>query len=234
MPTKAHTRGFCTCQHTAETWNRPRHWAAKEVAYLHEWYGRTSDEHIAEHLGRPVLGVRLKAKRLKIHKRDVGLTARSAAQIFGVDATTLSAWIDQGLLRASRAYKCGVHRTRLISYEAVEDFIRDHGQYIEMDKMPESWYRDLAAKNRWYSLAEVELLVGQSPYKMKQALESGQYRFAMRGPHFYVAAEELSRIREATDEWRRSHLTVLSREREERLKRRRDKRKGIGRYRQAA
>jgi len=64
-------------------------------------------------------------------------TARSAAEIFGVDPTTLGSWIANGLLGATRAYMRGVHRTWLVSYEAVENFIRDHGQYV--DKMWDTW-----------------------------------------------------------------------------------------------
>ena len=73
MPTKAHIRGFCTCRHTAEHWNRPLHWTQKEVAYLEQWFGHLSDERIAQRLGRPVLGIRLKAKRLGLRKRDIGM-----------------------------------------------------------------------------------------------------------------------------------------------------------------
>ena len=54
-------------------------------------------------------------------------------------------------------------------------------------------------------------------------------------PHSYVATEELPRIAAATDIWRRSHVAVLQREREERLLRSRNKLKGIDpRHRLAA
>jgi len=103
-----------------------------------------------------------------------------------------------------------------------------------MSRMADSWYRDLAAKHRWYSVAEVESRVGQSAHLLLPALKAGEYRGARRGSHWYVAAEELPRIADATDIWRRQHLAILKRERVERLQRRRDKRKGIGRFRLAA
>jgi hypothetical protein len=78
------------------------------------------------------------------------------------------------------------------------------------------------------ALADVELRVGESQHRLVAALKAGSYRGALRGPHWYVAAAELPRIAAATDVWRRSHLAVLRREREERLLRRRNKRKGIG------
>jgi hypothetical protein len=112
--------------------------------------------------------------------------------------------------------------------------VRDYGQYIDVDRMPQGWWHDIAAQQRWYPLAEVEARTGQSPRLLVRALKAGEYRGAQRGPHWYVAAEELPRIAEATDPWRQQHLSILKREREERLKRRRDKRKGTGRFRQAA
>ena len=100
--------------------------------------------------------------------------------------------------------------------------------------MPDGYYKDLARQHRWYSLAEVERLTGQSPRLVIQGIKGRLYSAAMRGPYFYLAAEELPKVGEATDPWRREHIPVLLRERGDRLKRRRDKRKRIGRFREAA
>jgi hypothetical protein len=128
----------------------------------------------------------------------------------------------------------GPNRTWLVSEEAVEAFIRGHGQYIDFDKMPDGYYKDLARQHRWYSLAEVERLTGQSPRLVIKGIQAGTYRAALRGPHYFVPALELSKIGADTELWRREHIPILLRERDQRLKRRRDKRKGIGRYRQVA
>jgi len=234
MSSKRHVYGFCICKHVAPHWNRPRHWTEEEVTYLEQSFGRVPDDRIAKHLGRSVLGVRLKAKRLVIRKRNIGMTARSVAEIFDVDAKTVTGWLTKGVLKGSRGYAVGPNQTWLVSEEAVERFICEHGHYIDVDHMPDSWYRDLAAKHRWYSVAEVEARVGQSAHLLLPALKAGEYRGARRGSHWYVAAEELPRIADATDVWRRQHIPILQRERAERLRRRRDKRKGIGRFRQAA
>jgi hypothetical protein len=224
MAGKSHPLGFCTCKHAADHWDRPRHCTNEEVTYLEQYFGRLPDERIAKHLGRTVVGVRLKAKPLRIRKRHAGLTARSTADIFGVDAKTVTGWIAKGLLRARRGYVVGQHRTWLISEDDVEDFIRDHGQYVDLLKMPESCYRELAEQDARVTLADVELRVGESPHRLVAALKAGAYRGALRGPHWYVAGDELPRIAAVTDTWRRSHLAVLRREREERLLRRRNKR----------
>ncbi len=234
MGSNAHPLGFCVCQHVQPVWQRSRHWSASEVSYLEEWYGRMTDERLAEKLGRPLLGVRLKAKRLRLRKRNTGLTASNVASIFAVDPKAVVHWIAAGLLRARRGYTVGVNRTWMMTDEAVEAFIRDHGQYVDVDRMPPGWWRDVAEEHRWYSLVEVERLTGESPHRLRQAVQAGTYRGAMRGPHLYIPAGELDRIREATDAWRRTHLAILQREREERLKRRRDKRKGVGRFSRAA
>jgi hypothetical protein len=231
---KAHPLGFCTCKHVLPSWRRPRHWSAEEVSYLEEWYGRMSDDRLAEKLGRPVLGIRLKAKRLRIRKRNTGLTATRVARIFGVDPKAVVHWIEAGLLRGRRGYAVGPNRTWHITGEALEEFIREHGQYVDVGRMPEGWWRGLAEQHRWLSLVEIERLTGESPHRLRKAVRSGTYRGAMRGPHLFIPASELPRIEAAVEPWRRAHITILMREREERLKRRRDKRKGVGRYGQAA
>ena len=150
MGSKPHPYGFCTCKHIAPEWNRPKHWTDDEVSYLEQAYGRVSDEHIAQHLGRPVLGIRLKAKRLGIRKRSAGMSASSVAEIFGVDTKTVTSWIAKGVLKARRGYAVGPNRVWLVSEEAVEAFIRDFGHYVPFGHMLDSYYRDLAARNRWY------------------------------------------------------------------------------------
>ena len=234
MANKSHPLGFCICTHLSPDWNRPTHWTAQEVSYLEQWYGRMPDERLAKHLNRPILGVRLNAKRLGIRKRGIGLTAHAVSEIFGVDPTTVLHWIEKGLLAARRAYFVGPNRTWLIAEDAVERFIVDDGQHFDFNKLPDSYYKDLAAQHRWYSLAEVERLVGESPHKLREALKAGCYRGALRGPHWYVAGQELPRIAVGTDAWRRQHLHILRRERDERLQRRRTKREGVRCYRQAA
>ena len=108
MASKSHPLGFfCTCTHLSPNWKRPKHWTAQEVSYLEQWYGRITDELLAKHLNRPLLGVRLKAKRLGIRKRGIGLTAHAVSEIFGVDPTTVLHWIEKGLLAAKRAYSLG-------------------------------------------------------------------------------------------------------------------------------
>src|SRR5207237_8675197 len=92
MGSKAHPLGFCTCKKVLPVWRRSRHWSAQEVSYLEEWYGRMPDERLAEKLGRPVLGIRLKAKRIRPRKRNTALTATRVAKVVAVDPNAASHW----------------------------------------------------------------------------------------------------------------------------------------------
>lgn len=222
----------CTCRlHTGRPWRRPEHWTPAELAYLERWYGSVDDERIAARLGRSVCGIRIRAKRAGIRKRDAGMSSREVAHIFGIDASVVAkVWIRRGLLRATRgAFRQGPYHIWLITEEAVEAFIRNHGQYVDVEKMPDSPYRDLADQHRFYSVPDVCQLTGRSQSALNLALVVGRYRAAKRGVRWYIPADELPRIA------LRAHLGPASlgrrqqvrRERMARLELRRNQRKGL-------
>lgn len=221
----------CSCRsHVARRWNRSEHWSTAEVDYLETWFGRRSDESIARSLGRSVLAVRLRAKRAGIRKRDAGLSSRDVARIFGVDDGVVSkSWIRSGLLDARRgAFRQGPHAMWLIEDAAIERFIRNHGQYVDPDRMPDSHFRDLACRHRFYSLPEVEHLTGRDSHSLATSLRKGLYSGVKRGTRWYVPASELPRI--ASRVLRVGRWTTLARvrhERELRLAERRNRRKGL-------
>lgn len=221
----------CNCRsHVGRPWNRPEHWTTDELAYLEKWYGRRSDESIARSIGRTVTGIRLRAKRAGILKRHAGLSSRAVAGIFGVDETVVSkVWIRRGLLAAKRgAFKQGPHRMWLVQDADLERFIRDHGQYVDVDKMPDSPFRDLALANRFYSLPQIERDYGRDQSSLSTSLRRGVYRGVKRGTRWYVPADELPKIASRVirvGRW--TTLDQVRREREERLMRRRNRRKGL-------
>lgn len=221
----------CTCQrHVARPWNRPEHWSAEEVATLESWYGRISDEKLAAKLGRSVTAIILKKKRLGISKKDQGLTGYDVAELFGVDETVVTkVWLRRGLLRARRGWLQGPHRVHLISEIEVERFIQRHGQYIDVDKMPESPYRTLAEQHRFYSLPDVQRLTGRHPHAMARALALGRYRGVKRGSHWYVPADELPKLhgRAHLGPATSAEIAEIVRHREAKLELRRNRRKGV-------
>jgi hypothetical protein len=152
------------------------------------------------------------------------------ARIFGIDETVVSkSWIRGGLLQAKRAaFRQGPHYMWLVEGDAVDRFIVENGQYVDVDKMPDSPYRDIAERHRWYSVVDVERLTGKDHHSLNTSLRKGVYRGARRGTHWYVPAEELPRIRARVlriGRW--TTLDAVRREREIRLERRRNRRNGL-------
>lgn len=217
----------CTCRrHVDRPWHRPEHWRPDEIDYLESWFGRKSDEAIARHLGRTAVGVRLKAKRIGLHKRTAGgLTAREVAKVFGVDATTVAkAWIRRGLLPAHATREARVRRGRPVFWIVrpgdVEAFIRDHPEHVDVDKMPESPYRDLAARDPWISLPEVHRRTGRDHHTVAVQIIAGEIEGRRRGTHWYIPERELARVQplrtpEAIDEsvFRRQSVLEVRRNR---------------------
>ena len=73
-------------QNLAEIWNQ------EEINYLYENVGAVNLNTIAKNLNRPIQGVQLKMKQLKIGntKEQLGLfTMSSLAQVLNVDRTTV-------------------------------------------------------------------------------------------------------------------------------------------------
>ena len=221
----------CNCKsHVARHWNRAEHWSTKELTYLEKWYGRVPDEHIAKTLGRTVWGVKLRAKRAGILKRHAGLSSREVSRIFGIDESTVSkVWIRRGLLPAKKAaFRQGPHRMWLVDDDALERFIIEHGQYVDPDKMPDSPFRDLAGQHRFYSLPAIERMTGKDHHSLSTSLRKGIYRGVKRGTHWYVPADELPKITGRilrVGRW--MTLAQIRQEREDRLERRRNRRKGV-------
>jgi hypothetical protein len=218
----------CTCRrHKVGAWDRSEHWSRADVTYLEASFGRVRDETIAKKLGRTVVGMRLKAKRLGLRKKDAGHTARDVARIFGVDPTTVvDRWVAMRVLPMRRApWTQGPKPAYLASDRDLERFIRTHPEQIDVAKMPDSTWRDLAAKDPWISLAEAHRLTGRNNHAIATAIRYGVIRGRRRGlrglAHWYIPASEVAKIpplrtAEAIDEsWfrRQSVLDIRRRRR---------------------
>ena len=222
----AHPDGYCTClHHLARPWRRPEHWTRVQVEYLTRHYGRRTDEQLSRHLGRSLVGIRQKAKRLGLHKRDAGLSAREAAGIFGVDPHTVARlWIRPGLLRARAAgFNNGSKPAWLIAEGEVERFILRHPEQCDAARMPESPYRDLAMRDPWIGLPEVHRRSGRHPHIIARLIRDGTIEGRKRGAHWRIREADLLSIRHlapaAIEEswWRRQSV----------LEHRRNRRKGL-------
>lgn len=219
-----HTFG-CSCQRSVvgRPWHRPAHWKSSEIAYLESALGVVSDQKIAKHLGRTVTGIRIKAKRLGLRRKDAGYTATELARLMGVDPSTVSkAWIRRAGLRSLRAYRQGPHPIHIVREADIEAFIAEHGWWIDWEKVPaDSPFYDLVQQHRWYGRDAIHRLTGRSTFD--EDIRAGLIRAEHRGAHWYVPESELSKIRrlppDQADEsyWRRQQVLRVRRERRRRM-----------------
>ncbi|HYI67106.1 MAG TPA: hypothetical protein VEW95_09300 [Candidatus Limnocylindrales bacterium] len=227
MPPTAHSLGHCTCRsHVDRPWNRPEHWTSAEVEYLCTWFGLRSDATIARRLGRSVVGIRLKAKRLRLKKKDAGYTARELGRQLGVDATTIvDRWIRRGLLRSTRSYPVGLNRVQLVQHSEVERFIAEHGEQIDHTKVPaDSVFAAQVAANRWYSLPQLHRLTGRMNLgtELLAGRLVGRKKSDDPGSHWMVPDSEIPKIRRlppahaAESLFRREQVLRVRRERRRR------------------
>lgn len=128
-----------------------------------------------------------------LHKRDVGLSAHAVAEIFGIDNTTVSKhWIARGLMQAKRTtFRQGPNRMHLVSEASVLRFIDEHAELIDVEKMPDSPYRDRAARDPWIGLAEVFQRTGRPHDEVVWLIRSGAIRGRRRGAHWYIPVADL-------------------------------------------
>src|SRR6185369_7001147 len=75
-----------------------------------------------------------------------------------------------------------------------ERFIRDHPECVDVDKMPASWYRDLAAEDPWISLPEVHRRTGRDPDRVVRLIFAGTVRGRHRGAHWYIPVADVPKI----------------------------------------
>lgn len=221
-----HSFGCACARHVARDWNRPEHWTKADVAYLETRFGRITDEAIARKLGRTVVAIRLKAKRLGLLKRDAGMSSRDVGRLLGVDETTVSKiWIRRGLLAARRGHAVGGgRRVYLIADEAVEAFITRHGQWLDPDRVPDdSPFKAAAMATRWISLTELVERTGHGRKYLLWFIVGGVLPAARRGPHWYVRADHAWKVPARSPE----AIADARFRREQTLDRRNARRKGL-------
>lgn len=166
-----------------------------EVDYLESRFGLVSDAALSKKLGRSVVGIRLKAKRLGLRKRAQAFTGRDVAAIFGIDCSTVGkVWVRRGLIASVRPFRQGPYPIHMIAPAAVERFIAEHPEWIDVAKMPDSPYRDQAARDPWISLAAAHHLTGRAPHKIVGLVRAGRVRGRRRGAHWFIPAADVSLI----------------------------------------
>ncbi|MFJ7371257.1 DNA-binding protein [Lysinibacillus sp. NPDC098008] len=113
-------------------------WNSEEVNYLYENVGEVNLNTIAKNLNRPVQGVQLKMKRLKIGdtKEQLGLfTMGSLAQVLNVDGTTVKHWVTNCGLPVTKKRTCKTRMFYFIDPNQFWIWAFDHQDRIDFSKM---------------------------------------------------------------------------------------------------
>ena len=122
-------------------------WSPQEVEYLATWYHRRGVQVIAKALGRSVVAVKLRAKRLGYRKNGEGYTAHSLAQALGVDGHWVSDRIRDGKMHAVKRQTERLPEqggdTWFISEGAVVAFIRKYPFDVDLRKVDQLWFMDV-------------------------------------------------------------------------------------------
>lgn len=119
-----------------------RPWTEDDEEYLADHWGRIGDAAIAKHLGRTIVSIRLKAKRLGLTRRGNVWTAADVARLFGVNGKTVVHWIERGWLRGHRAPfgAGGRDRAWSIDEDSLGKFIRTMGWAYDVRMMTPGEY----------------------------------------------------------------------------------------------
>lgn len=123
-------------------------WTPADDAFLEAHIGSRRVGWIAKQLRRSVTGVTVRAKRLRISRRDARTwyTARQVADAFGVDPSTVVRWIERHDLDATHEgqdHPGGRAAAWRIEHAAVRRFVREHPGAYTLAKVDQVWFLDL-------------------------------------------------------------------------------------------
>jgi hypothetical protein len=132
---------------------RQRHyqpgWTEAELAYLRAHWGLLPDATVAAKLGRTTTACALKAKRLGRNRKEHFLTAHDVARIFRVDCKTVTRWVAQGWLPATKSpVRAGRNYCWRIDGVDLAAFITDHLDKYDRRRI------DRETARYWWNLAQ--------------------------------------------------------------------------------
>ncbi|MEC1759868.1 DNA-binding protein [Schinkia azotoformans] len=113
-------------------------WSQEEIDYLYENVGKVNLHTIAQNLQRPLNGVHIKMKRLKIGntKEQLGLfTTGTLAQVLKVDRKTVEHWIDYHDLPFKKKKTCKTRSFYFIDPNQFWIWAFEHQERIDFSKV---------------------------------------------------------------------------------------------------
>jgi hypothetical protein len=123
---------------------KPR-WTSEDDRMLESLYCHMYVADIAKKLERSEKGVRMRAHHLGINKRTDGYTQNSLCLALGCTHRLSTQWIKRGWLKATRRKtKHQADDLWHISDNALRSFIKQHPSEIDLSKVDQLWFIDLA------------------------------------------------------------------------------------------
>ena len=131
-------------------------WTEQDEEYLRQYLHKKSLKDIAKHLGRTVVAVKLKAKRLGVNKTQEGYTMHGLCMGLGCDHHTVERWIKKGWLKGRRRQSERENDIWLFTDAQVRAFVKEHPQEIDQRRVEWLWFIDVLLSNT-HGLGELEL-----------------------------------------------------------------------------
>lgn len=156
---------LCVPRGIVKKWGRQlglarQHWTREETAFLERHLSHMSLADIAKRLGRTVVAVRLKAKRVGVNKcGQEGYTMRGLCMGLGCNHHTVLKWLDKGWIKGTHRHTERAERdVWYFSDAAIRRFVMQHPQEVDQRRFDWLWVLDILTGG----LGELGAMKGES------------------------------------------------------------------------
>jgi hypothetical protein len=118
-------------------------WTPEKVSYLQAHQHRVAMRSIAKHLGRTLVAVRLKAKRLELRKSDEGYTLSALCLGLGTNHHKVERWLTRGWIKGSRRHTDRTRDMWFFTDQAIRQLVRKHPNEIDPRRVDWIWLVDV-------------------------------------------------------------------------------------------
>lgn len=166
---------------------RPR-WTRVQDEWLRDNYHRYTMRTLMRKLGRTETAIVMRKRKLDIRRSDGFYTAMALAEVFGCDAKRVTALVQEGYLRGSRApYLQGKKHPWVFTERNVRKFIRSYPWLLRPQKMQHHFYRSLVmdewTRDPWYNCKQAAVIVGIGEDALQKRFRSGEIPASQRSPN---------------------------------------------------
>ncbi len=164
-----------------------RRWSPGEVEFLEDHYSTNTTDSLCKRLRRSKTAILLKKRRLGIRRTDGIYTARTLAEIFGVDSKFFPNLVAEGFLSGKRApWRQGPYPPWVFDEAEVIRFIQSYPWMLDLNRMDGHYFRSILCeeweRDPWYSNPEAARIIGYHPHSIANAAREGRLRGYQRSP----------------------------------------------------